>query len=253
MFSNVIVKKPSKSYSTGLTTSNLGTPDYEQVLEQHAAYVEALKQCGVQVTYLEADEAFPDSTFVEDTAVLTKEFAIITNPGAETRRDEIIAMRPVVEQFYETIYTITAPGKLEGGDVMQLGKTFYVGLSTRTNKEGAEQFKQFAAQHGYTTHLVPLQEFFHLKTGIVPMNEDTVVISGEFLTNSLFDSYKKIVVEADELYSANCIQVNDYVIIAEGFPKIKQRLQEAGFQTIERNMSEFQKQDGGLSCLSLRF
>lgn len=253
VFTNVIVKKPSTSYISGLTTSDLGVPDYELALKQHVAYVEALKTCGVEVTYLEADEAFPDSTFVEDTAVLTKEFAIITNPGAATRRDEVIAMRPVIESFYDTIYTITSPGTLEGGDVMQLGKTFFVGLSTRTNAVGAEQFKQFAANHGYTTHIVPLKEFFHLKTGIVPIYEDTVVLAGEFIGNPLFESYKQILVDEDELYAANCIQVNDYVIVPAGFPKAKERIEAAGLQTIEVQMSEFQKQDGGLSCLSLRF
>lgn len=253
MFSNVIVKKPAKSYVTGLTTSDLGVPNYELALQQHEGYINALKQCGVDVTYLNEEENFPDSTFVEDTAVLTKEFAIITNPGAPTRRDEVGSMRPVIESFYETVYTITAPGTLEGGDVMQLGKTFFIGLSTRTNKEGAEQFKAFAAQHGYTTHFIPLEEFFHLKTGIVPINEDTVVIAGEFLTNPLFGAYRKITVDPDELYAANCIQVNDYIIVPAGFPKAKARIEAAGLQTIEVGMSEFQKQDGGLSCLSLRF
>lgn len=96
MFNHVIVKKPGKSYVEGLTTSDLGVPNYDELLVQHENYVGALKKCGVEVVYLEADEQFPDSTFVEDTAVLTKEFAVITNPGADSRNGEVEAIRPAV-------------------------------------------------------------------------------------------------------------------------------------------------------------
>ncbi|MGE7835162.1 dimethylarginine dimethylaminohydrolase family protein [Viridibacillus arvi] len=253
MFSNVIVKKPGKSYVEGLTTSDLGTPKYEELLVQHEAYVEALKTCGVEVTYLEADEAFPDSTFVEDTAVLTKDFAVVSNPGAASRNGEIVEMEQVLKGLYEKIYYIESPGTLDGGDVLQADKTFYIGISERTNQQGAEQLKAILEKEDYVAHIVPLKEFFHLKTGIAYLGDNKMVLAGEFVEDELFSSYDKIVIPKEDEYSANCILVNDFVIIPAGYPATKQKIEQAGYSVIELPMSEFQKQDGGLSCLSLRF
>lgn len=253
MFNHVIVKKPSKSYVNGLTTSALGTPNYEQVLIQHEAYVNALKKCGVEVTYLEADEAFPDATFVEDTAVLTKEFAVVTNPGAPSRNGEIKAIEEALQPFYDKIHHIVAPGFLDGGDVLQADRIFYIGLSERTNEEGAKQLKEIVEAENYTAHIIPLKEFFHLKTGIAYVGKNRMVMAGEFITNPLFDTYEKIIIPKEQEYAANCILVNDYVILPAGFEQTNEQLKSLGYQTIELAMSEFQKQDGGLSCLSLRF
>lgn len=253
MFTRAIVKKPGKSYINGLTTSNLGKPDYELALEQHANYIEALKKCGVEVTVLEADEQFPDSTFVEDTAVLTDKFAIVTNPGADSRNGEIISMQEVLKGFYGELEYIQAPGLLDGGDVMQADNRFYVGLSTRTNEEGARQFKAIVEKYGFTATIVPMKEFFHLKTGLAYLGNNELVVAGEFIDHPTFTEFTPILVDADEEYSANCIRMNDYVIIPKGFEKSKKLITDAGYQVIELEMSEFQKQDGGLSCLSLRF
>ncbi|MBY0084924.1 arginine deiminase family protein [Brevibacillus sp. M2.1A] len=252
-FSRAIVRKPGKSYVNGLTTSDLGTPDFELALKQHAAYVEALKQTGLDVTVLEADERFPDSTFVEDTAVLTEKCAVITNPGAESRNGEIEDMKLVLPRFYDTIEYIQAPGFLDGGDVMQVDNHFYVGLSTRTNEEGAIQFREILSKYGYEVTIVPLKEFFHLKTGIAYLGNDLLVLAGEFIDSEVFSQYKHLVVEKEVEYSANCIHINDYVIIPKGFESTKKQITDAGYNVIELEMSEFQKQDGGLSCLSLRF
>ncbi|MEK4760993.1 arginine deiminase family protein [Viridibacillus sp. FSL E2-0187] len=253
MFSNVIVKKPGKSYVEGLTTSDLGTPNYEELLVQHEAYVEALKTCGVEVTYLEADEAFPDSTFVEDTAVLTKDFAVVSNPGAASRNGEIVEMEQVLKGLFEKIYYIESPGTLDGGDVLQADNTFYIGISERTNQQGAEQLKSILEKEDYVAHIVQLKEFFHLKTGIAYLGDKKMVLAGEFVEDELFASYDKIVIPKEDEYSANCILVNDFVIIPAGYPATKQKIEQAGYSVIELSMSEFQKQDGGLSCLSLRF
>lgn len=253
MVNHVIVKKPSKSYLNGLTTSDLGVPDYDLLLEQHVAYIKALKKTGVEITYLEADEAFPDSTFVEDAAVLTKEFAVITNPGAASRNGEILDIEIAVKPFYTKIYTIEAPGFLDGGDVLQADDVFYIGLSERTNEEGAKQLKAILEGANYTAHIVPLKDFFHLKTGIAYLGNNRMVVAGEFVEHPLFESYEKLVIPSEDEYSANCILVNDYVIIPAGFTRTTELLQSNGYQTIELEMSEFQKQDGGLSCLSLRF
>ncbi|WP_408008472.1 dimethylarginine dimethylaminohydrolase family protein [Pseudalkalibacillus sp. A8] len=253
MYKNVIVKKPGKSYVNGLTTSDLGKPVYEKALEQHDAYVEALKKCGVSVTFLPANEEFPDSTFVEDTAVLTPEFAVISNPGAVSRNGETGEIETALKKFYDTFHYIKTPGTLDGGDILQIEDHFYIGISDRTNEEGARQLKEILESEGYKGKIVPLQKFFHLKTGISYLGKELIIAAGEFVDHPDFQHYKKITVPLEEEYSANCIRVNDYVIIPKGYEETIRQINEAGFETIELEMSEFQKHDGGLSCLSLRF
>ncbi|KKK39744.1 N(G),N(G)-dimethylarginine dimethylaminohydrolase [Mesobacillus campisalis] len=253
MFKNVIVKSPGKSYVNGLTTSNLGKPDFDRLLEQHAAYVEALKKCGVEVTHLPASEDFPDSTFVEDTAVLTSDFAVVSNPGADSRNGEIAEMERVLKGFYKKLYSIKAPGTLDGGDVLQADGHFYIGISARTNQEGARQLKEILETEGYKAAIVPLKEFFHLKTGVAYLGNNLIVAAGEFVDHPDFAHYEKIIVSRKDEYSANCILVNDFVLIPKGYEETKLKIEQAGYKMIELDMSEFQKQDGGLSCLSLRF
>ncbi|EMR06142.1 N(G),N(G)-dimethylarginine dimethylaminohydrolase [Bhargavaea cecembensis DSE10] len=252
-FQNVIVKAPARSYVNGLTSSDLGKPDYEKVAEQHRAYVEALKSCGVEATELPADEQYPDSVFVEDPAVLTPEFVVIANPGAESRNGEKEAIEEALKKFYDKFYYIEAPGYLDGGDVLQADDRFYIGLSERTNEEGARQLKEILEKEGYMADILPLKEFFHLKTGIAYLGNNNMVVAGEFIDHPAFADYNRIVINKEDEYSANCIRVNDHVIIPAGYPETKRKIEEAGYQTIELDMSEVQKQDGGLSCLSLRF
>ena len=251
-FQKVIAKTPGKSYVEGLTTSDLGKPDYEKLLVQHEAYVEALKKCGVEVTLLPASEEFPDSTFVEDAAVLTSEFAVITNPGAESRNGEIVEIESVLKDFYNKFHYIKSPGTLDGGDILQADNNFYIGISERTNEEGARQLKEILEIEGFEATIIPLQKFFHLKTGIAYLGNNKMVVAGEFVDHPAFDSYDKIVISDEDEYSANCIRVNDYVIIPQGYSETKRKINEAGYETIELDMSEVRKQDGGLSCLSLR-
>ncbi|WP_318614830.1 dimethylarginine dimethylaminohydrolase family protein [Sporosarcina sp. YIM B06819] len=252
-FKNVIVKTPGKSYLNGLTTSDLGKPVFEKLLVQHKSYIEALEKCGVAVTHLPASEEFPDSTFVEDAAVLTSEFAVITNPGADSRNGEIVEIESTLKGFYDKFYYITSPGTLDGGDILQAEDQFYIGISERTNEQGALQLKELLEKEGFGATIIPLKEFFHLKTGIAYLGDNRMVVAGEFVDHPAFESYDKIVIGKEDEYSANCIRVNDYVILPAGFEATKRKFNEAGYQTIELDMSEVQKHDGGLSCLSLRF
>ena len=183
MFQHVIVKTPCKAMVNGITDHpELGTPDYEKALAQHAAYIEALKQCRVDVTVLPPDEAYPDSCFVEDPAIVTKYCAIVTNPGADTRKGEAAAIEPVLEKFYprEKIFHITDPGTLEGGDVMMCGDTFYVGRSARTNEAGIQQLSDILGQFCCKVVDVPLTEVLHLKTGVVYLENNNMLTAGEF-------------------------------------------------------------------------
>jgi len=142
MLKNALVRRPGHSLINGITSApELGKPDYGLAITQHDAYIEALKSCGVEVTVLEADERFPDSCFVEDVAVCTKKFVVITNPGASSRKGEEKEIVEVIKKYYNDIEYIKEPGTLEGGDVMMVKDHFYIGLSKRTNREGAEQLK----------------------------------------------------------------------------------------------------------------
>ena len=254
MFENVIVRKPSKSLRNGITSIlELGKPDYEKALIQHNDYIEALKKCGVKVCVLEAIEQYPDSCFVEDVAVCTKNFAIIAKPGASSRRGEEKEIIEVIKKFYNDIEYIKEPGTLEGGDVMMVGDNFYVGLSKRTNREGAKQLIKALGKYGMSGSIVEMSEMLHLKSGLAYLGDNVLIVAGEFINKVEFKKFNKILVDEDETYSANCIRVNNYVLVPAGYPKTKEKIEKAGFKTIVVDTSEYRKVNGGLSCLSLRF
>lgn len=253
MFTRAIVKTPCPEMIDGLTSANLGQPDFAKALEQHAAYVEVLETCGLSVTVLEADSAYPDSCFVEDPALLTPTVAIITNPGALSRQGETSSLEGVIKQFYETIEHIKAPATIEAGDMMMVGKHFYIGLSARTNNAGAAQMISLLEKHGMTGSVVEMSEMLHLKTGVSYLENNNLVVMGEMITKEVFASFNKIVIDEDEAPAANCIWVNDTVLMPSGRPKAKAAIEQAAYKVICLDVSEFEKLDGGLSCLSLRF
>lgn len=253
MFKHALVRKPSRSMVSGITTANLGTPNYSLACVQHEAYIAALKQCGVEVLVLEALEAFPDSCFVEDAALLTPYCAILTNLGAPSRRGEDAQIKPHVAKFYSTIEQISPPATVEAGDIMMVGSHFYIGLSARTNKAGAKALIGFLETHGMTGSVVTLEKVLHLKTGVSYLENNSMLACGEFLTKEEFSGFNLIEIEQDEAYAANCIWVNGTVLVPAGFPKAQAAIEKAGYKTIPLDMSEFEKIDGGLSCLSLRF
>ncbi|HOL18263.1 MAG TPA: arginine deiminase family protein [Bacillota bacterium] len=252
-FKQIIVKEPGKSVVHGLTTANLGQPDYDKAILQHREYIRVLQSCGVEVKILPPDEDYPDSCFVEDPAVVTEKMAIITNPGAPSRNGETIAIKRALEEFFDIFEYIRAPGTLEGGDVMRVENHFYIGLSNRTNAAGANQFINIVSQYGFEGSVVPLKKMLLLKTGVNYIGDNTLLVAGEFIEHPQFCEFNQIVVDEDEMYAANCIRINDYVVMPAGFPKTEAKLVEAGFLIKKVHMSEFQKIDGGLSCLSLRF
>ena len=253
MFTQAIVKTPCKNLVKGLTTADLGLPNYSLALSQHQKYIKALKECGLKVTILEADENYPDSAFVEDTALLTPYCAVITNPGAHTRRGEVNEMKEVVTRFYSDVEYIIEPGTLEAGDVMMVNKHFYIGLSNRTNKHGAEQLIDILKKYGMTGSTVTLKNVLHLKSGVSYLENDILLVAGEFLTNAEFQKYNVVKIDDDESYAANSLWINDKILVPKGFPKTKKKIEKLGYKTIEVDVTEFQKLDGGLSCLSLRF
>jgi len=253
MFTHAIVKRPGRSLVEGITTAALGRPDYTRALGQHDRYIDVLAQCGVKVTILEAEEQYPDSVFIEDTAVLAERCAVVTRPGAPSRQGEEISVLNALHTFYSNIERIQAPGTLEGGDVMRVGDHFYVGLSARTNDEGFQQFSDIMNKYGYTAAAVQMTDFLHLKTGLAYLENNNLLVAGEFVHHADFTAFNRIVIDKEESYAANCIWVNDAVLAPMGFMKTKAAVEMAGYTVHEVDVSEFRKLDGGLSCLSLRF
>ncbi|MFN8394624.1 MAG: arginine deiminase family protein [Bacteroidia bacterium] len=252
-FTRAIVRKPGRSLVHGITTADLGVPDYDLALRQHAAYVDALRKCGLAITELPALEEFPDSTFVEDVALCTRVGAVVTNPGAASRNGERAHIRAALEEHFATMGEIAAPGTLDAGDVMMVGDHFYIGLSARTNADGAAQLITILRAWGMDGEAVPLQEVLHLKTGVTYMERGNMLVSGEFVHREVFAKFHRAVVPAIEAYAANCLWINDRILIPDGFPQVAAALASLGYDLIPLDMSEYQKIDGGLSCLSLRF
>ncbi len=237
----------------GISTAGLGKPDYRKAIKQHDQYVEALLTCGLEVMVLDADEDFPDSTFVEDTAVLTPKCAIITRPGADSRKDEIQSIEPLIREFYNGVEVIRDPGTLEGGDIMMAGDHFYIGLSSRTNRNGAEQLLAILEKHGMSGSLVTLENLLHLKTGISYLEDQTIAATADFARKPEFSHFRSITIPREESYAANCVWINGHILLAEGFPKTRKAFEQANLRILPVDVSEFRKLDGGLSCLSLRF
>ena len=253
MFRHAIVRKPCPQMVNGLTTANLGKPDYDLACIQHQKYIEALQACELDVTILDEDNSFPDSVFIEDTALLTLNCAIVMNPGPEARKGETEGVIPILRKSYDSIEFIEPPGTVEGGDIMMAGSHYYIGLSSRTNREGARQTLYILEKYGLSGSMVPIQEMLHLKTGLAYLENNNLLATGEFLKNKDFEQYNILEVNRKESYAANSIWVNGHVIMPAGFPDIQNKVQKAGYDVVEVDTSEFRKLDGGVSCLSLRF
>jgi dimethylargininase len=254
-FTAAIVRPPAASFAEGLTTAGLGAPDLSLALSQHAAYVAALEQLGVRVTALPPDAAFPDSTFVEDTAVVAAEGAIVARPGAPSRAGEVAAIEEALVARFGSVAAIASPGTLDGGDICQADRSFFIGLSHRTNEEGARQVADWLGRVGYNSSVIDIRgnsALLHLKSGIAWLGGSELVIAEALADHPALAGYHRIVVPAEETYAANCVRVNDAVLIASGHPAVAAQVDALGHRVVTLDMSEFRKMDGGLSCLSLR-
>jgi dimethylargininase len=256
MFRNAIVRIPGSNFAEGLTTVNLGVPRYERAMAQHSCYRQALEECALTITTLDADLRYPDSTFVEDTAVLTQRGAILTRPGVPSREGEVAAIRKTIGSFFPATLEIEKPGTLDGGDICEAEDHFFLGLSHRTNEEGVRQLAAHLAGQGYTSSVIDVRgmnSILHLKSGISYIGNNTIVAMEEMAGNELFRNYEVIRVSTEESYAANCVRVNERVLVAAGYVHLTAELADRGFNPLVLDMSEFQKMGGGLSCLSLRF
>lgn len=255
-FTKAIVRPPDQNFASGLTRVDLGAPLLERALEQHEKYCEALASCGLDLIRLKPDHQHPDSTFVEDTAILTPRGAVIARPGAPSRLGEIDSIQPVLQDYFPHAQSILEPGTLDGGDVCEAGEHFFIGISERTNEHGAHQLARLLEPRGYSSSLIDirgLSNILHLKSGLAYLGGKHLLVIEALRNHKAFAGYELSCLNLADEYAANCLSINDRVLIAAGFPKLKEELDQRGYETIALEMSEFQKMDGGLSCLSLRF
>lgn len=253
-----ITKKPGNSYVNGLTSGLYGVPLMEKTIRQHEAYCRALEECGLSVTTLDTDERYADSTFTEDTAVIGRGFAVITHPGADSRKGEIEAVREALAAFpiIHRTHPITPPGTLDGGDICEAEDIFFIGLSQRTNEEGARQLSVILKDEGYRPVVVDIRAsktLLHLKSGLAYLSHKNLIVVDELAGHPALQDFRLVRVQPQEEYAANCIKVNDRLLFAEGYPILEEKLRELGYDLLILDVSEFRKMDGGLSCLSLRF
>ena len=219
---------------------------------QHHAYRQALAALGCRVWALPAQQDMPDAVFVEDVALVLDEVAIMTRPGAESRRGEGASVAEVLSE-YRPLRAIEAPGTLDGGDVLRIGRTVYVGQSARSNAHAVEQLRALLAEYGYAVQGVPIHGCLHLKSAVTQVADDTVLLQPAWVDPAAFAGFKRIEVDPTEEHAANALRVGDGVIHPACFPRTRQRLEAANIAVIAVDLSELQKAEGATTCCSLVF
>jgi dimethylargininase len=256
LLTQALLRLPGDNFAQGLTQSGEGAPDPALALAQHQRYRQALEAAGLALTVLPADPRHPDGCFVEDTALLTERGAILTRPGAPSRRGEVDAIEAELRGAFPELVHIEAPGTLDAGDVCEADGHFLIGLSARTNEAGASQLAGFLGDLGYRADVLDIRgnrSLLHLKTGIAYLGEGRLLATADFPRHPALAAYEIVKVPAVESYAANALRMNGQVLVAAGYPATRAAIESLGFETVALEMSEFRKLDGGLSCLSLRW
>ena len=226
--------------------------DLDIARTQHEDYVRALKSrgCGCDVVELPAEADLPDSVFVEDAAFILPEVAVITRPGAYSRKPETESIAQALSPFKKLVY-LKEPATLDGGDVLVMAKRIFIGLSTRSNPEAIDQLNLLIGKYGYAVTGVQLHDCLHLKTAISRVDDGTLLINKNWLDTLHFQDFHLIEVHPDEPFAANCLPVGDSIIYPTSFPKTCARLEEAGYKMVRVDVSEIAKAEGAVTCCSL--
>jgi dimethylargininase len=219
---------------------------------QHEQYAAALAGLGCQVVTLAPEPELPDSVFVEDTAIVLDEIAILTRPGATSRRPEVAAVAGALEKW-RTCVVVEAPGTLDGGDVLLIGRTLYVGRSGRSDSEGVRQLAAAVAPFGYRTVPVPVSGCLHLKSAVTQVGPDTLLINGRWVDRGHFPGQRFIEIAPEEPHAANALRIGDTVLHPASAPRSRERLESAGLSVLPLDLSEIEKAEGAVTCCSLVF
>jgi dimethylargininase len=226
--------------------------DLELARRQHAAYCEALRVCGASVTILDVNAAMPDCVFVEDTALVLDELAVMMSPGAISRRGEPAGIEPELAK-HRPVARVTLPATIDGGDVVVAGREVYVGRSARTNDEGIAALREILAPYGYRVTGVRVHGCLHLKTACSALPDGRFLVNASWIDVSAFDASRLVAVPDDEPWAGDVLVIEERIIASDAFPRTIELLRGAGWRVVPVGVSEFAKAEGGVTCLSLVF
>ena len=253
-FTHAVTRRPARSVVYGLRAKDHGTPNFDQMLKDHAHYVATLRETGAEIIELPALDKFPDAVFVEDNALCLKNCAILMRPGAVSRMGEVAMIAPAIRAQYDDISEITGPGFIEGGDILETSREILIGKSARTDAAGVEELRAIVEPRGYVIREVQTPpDVLHFKTDCSLLDGNTILSTKRLDASGCFEGYRVLHTADGEELAANAIRFNQFVIMAANFPKTAQMLRENGYEVREINNTECAKIDGGMSCLSLRF
>jgi dimethylargininase len=253
-YTNAIVRTPGRSVVSGLRNGEGVDPDYEALLGEHRAYVAALRSLGLDVEELPAAEDFPDSIFVEDPALAFGEGAIVLKPAAPSRAGEAALITPVLEHSFERVLRMKGPGHADGGDVLVLPDKVLIGLSGRTDREGAAELIDLLVQLGKKAEIAETPPgVLHFKTGCSLIDEETIFALPQMAGASAFEGLRVVLVPEGEEKAANKLRIRDAALIAAHFPKSREVIESFGIRTIALDVAQIGLIDAGLSCMSLRW
>lgn len=228
------------------------TVNVELAKQQHLQYCETLRQVGLTLIPIDADDRYPDCCFVEDPAFVIGDKAIISNMGAKSRIGEEKEVENTLSKF-KKVYKIDPPGTIEGGDVLRINEKIYIGLSKRTNRFAIHQVNNVVSEYGYQVIPVKIEYMLHLKSACTYLGNNSIVMSPGHFDEDIFSEYNKIVIPKIEAHGANCLCVNGKVLVQKGCPQTVELIENEGFETVQIDLSEFRKGGGSLSCLSIIF
>ena len=246
-----LTRRPSRS----LVNCEVGQMPREDIdlhlaFRQHEAYCRVLRQLGVEVEILPPEEAFPDSVFIEDNAVILDELAVVTSMGPPSRQGEPELLFPVLDR-HRRLATIAPPATIEGGDVLRMGKRLYVGVSTRTNREGVEALRAIVEPLGYQVTPVGTRACLHLKTACTSLDDETLLVNPAWIDSDALGSFRLLHVPVEEPFGANVLRLPGGVLVQASCPLTRDVIESQGFATTCVDLGEFSKADAGLTCLSL--
>ena len=224
--------------------------DVDVAQAQHHEYVQVLKALGCDVFELHAEPDLPDSVFVEDTAFILPELAVITRPGADSRRPETESIIRALTPFVKRVQ-LQPPATLDGGDVLVLGKQIFIGLSTRSNREAIDQLNELLAKSGYSVTGVQMHDCLHLKSAVTRVDDSTLLINPNWVDTHHFEEFDWIEIDSSEPFAANCLPIGNTIIYPTAFPKTCTKLEQAGFNVVKIDVSELAKAEGAVTCCSL--
>ena len=244
---------PSPKLNHGELTFLTRQPiDFEKTRLQHVAYCDMLRKCSVEVVTLNENISLPDSAFVEDTAFVLDEIGLMMPMGVVSRSAETSVIERELSKFRK-IKQIELPAKLEGGDILRVGKNIFVGITSRTNSLGIHNLKSIVKPYGYKVIGVKVHGCLHLKTGCTVLNKNTILINPIWIDTRPFETFNLITVPEEEPFAANILQIGKIICMHSGFPKTGKLIEKLGLKTEFTDISEFQKAEAGLTCLSIIF